>query len=55
MMLPLLLPLNYFTLSVPLGADAWLAKHQEITPGGIILVHGNGNEPAGIVSIYSLI
>lgn len=39
--------LIYYAL-IPLGADAWLAKDQEITPGGIILVHGNGNEPEGI-------
>ncbi|VEG89652.1 hypothetical protein [Legionella spiritensis] len=36
---------------IPLGADAWLAKHQEITPGGIILVHGNSNEHEGIVEL----
>lgn len=33
---------------IPLGTDAWLAKNQAITDGGIILVHGNGNEPEGI-------
>jgi hypothetical protein len=33
---------------IPLGADAWIAKNQAITPGTIILVHGNGNEPEGI-------
>lgn len=33
---------------IPLGADAWLAKNQPIRAGSIILVHGNGNEPAGI-------
>ena len=33
---------------IPLGADAWIAKGQAIRPGGIILVHGNGNEPDGI-------
>ena len=33
---------------VPLGADAWLAKLQKPTPGSIVLVHGNGNEPYGI-------
>lgn len=40
---------------IPLGADAWLAKHQPITPGGIILVHGNSNEHQGIVAILPLI
>lgn len=40
---------------IPLGADAWLAKHQKITPGGIILVHGNSNEHAGVISILPLL
>lgn len=33
---------------IPLGSDAWLAKRQHATPGSIILVHGNGNETAGV-------
>jgi hypothetical protein len=30
------------------GADAWLAKGQKPQAGGIILVHGNGNESLGV-------
>jgi len=33
---------------IVLGADAWLAKSQPVTPGGVILVHLNGNEPLGL-------
>ncbi len=33
---------------IVLGADAWLAKTARATPGGIVLVHLNGNEPAGL-------
>jgi len=33
---------------IPLGADSWLALGQRPGPGGIILVHPNGNEPAGL-------
>lgn len=33
---------------VGLDADAWLAKGEAIHDGGVILLHGNGNEPAGI-------
>ena len=46
---------------IPLGADAWLAdmekKHQALTlsPGGIILVHGNSNEPRGIQILTPLL
>lgn len=44
---------------IPLGTDAWLAKlqikHQAITPGGIILVHGNSNEHEGIVTLLPLL
>ena len=29
-------------------ADAWIAKGQPLHDGAIILLHGNGNEPAGI-------
>jgi peptidoglycan/xylan/chitin deacetylase (PgdA/CDA1 family) len=44
---------------IPLGTDAWMANleknHQTITPGGIILVHGNSNEHKGILSILPLL
>lgn len=30
------------------GSDAWLAKGQIPKAGSIILIHGNGNEPAGV-------
>lgn len=33
---------------IPLGANAWLAKGETPQMGSFILVHGNGNEPAGI-------
>ncbi len=33
---------------IPLGSNAWLAKGETPRDGSIILVHGNGNEPAGI-------
>jgi hypothetical protein len=33
---------------IVLGADAWLTKTQRAGPGGIILVHLNGNEPEGL-------
>jgi len=33
---------------ISLGADAWLADGRAPTPGGIVLVHPNGNEPYGI-------
>lgn len=33
---------------IPLGSNAWLAKGERVRNGSIILVHGNGNEPAGI-------
>jgi peptidoglycan/xylan/chitin deacetylase (PgdA/CDA1 family) len=36
---------------IPLGADAWIARNEAITPGGIILIHGNGNEPSGIAKL----
>lgn len=37
------------TLSlVPIGSQSWLAKKETPEKGGIILVHGNGNEPQGI-------
>lgn len=33
---------------IPVGSDAWLAKGEMPREGSFILVHGNGNEPAGI-------
>ncbi len=33
---------------IPLGADAWLALSPVVPPGGVILVHPNGNEPVGL-------
>jgi hypothetical protein len=33
---------------IPLGAEAWLALTGAATPGGVILVHPNGNEPFGL-------
>ncbi|MFC0139465.1 hypothetical protein ACFFJN_04825 [Erwinia mallotivora] len=33
---------------IPTGADAWLAKGQQIYDGSVVLVHGNGNEPLGL-------
>ena len=33
---------------IPIGSNAWLAKGERPQPGSVILVHANGNEPAGI-------
>jgi len=33
---------------ISLGADAWLALQQKPNTGSIVLVHVNGNEPAGL-------
>jgi hypothetical protein len=33
---------------IPLGADAWLALSGAASPGAIMLVHPNGNEPFGL-------
>jgi len=33
---------------IPVGSDAWLAKGEYPSNGSIILIHANGNEPAGI-------
>lgn len=46
----LLMELRRLSL-LPLGADAWLAKGRNPKPGSIMLVHGNGNEPAGISDV----
>lgn len=40
---------------IPLGSDAWLARGEVPQPGSIILIHGNGNEPAGIKLMMSLL
>ncbi|MFC1511117.1 polysaccharide deacetylase family protein [Candidatus Margulisiibacteriota bacterium] len=34
---------------INLDADAWLGKGEEIKDGSVILIHGNGNEVAGVV------
>ena len=34
---------------MPLDADGWIAKGQPIHSRAVVLVHGNGNEPEGIV------
>lgn len=39
---------------IPIGSDAWLAKNQQPVNGSIILVHGNGNEPNGVVELSGL-
>jgi hypothetical protein len=44
---PLMQAVRRFHL-VTLGADAWLAIGQRPGPGSIVLVHPNGNEPAGL-------
>ena len=40
---------------IPVGSDAWLAKNQSPSPGSIVLVHGNGNEPLGIERFLELV
>lgn len=42
----------------PIGSDAWLAKtarNLEPSPGSIVLVHGNGNEPLGVTRFLVLL
>lgn len=39
---------------IPVGSRAWLAKGETPVEGSIILVHGNGNEPAGIDMLLDL-
>jgi hypothetical protein len=46
---PLMQAVRRFHL-VTLGADAWLAIGQKPGPGSIVLVHPNGNEPAGLAA-----
>ena len=40
---------------IVLGAGAWLAKSLSAKPGDIILVHPNGNEPAGLAIFANLL
>jgi peptidoglycan/xylan/chitin deacetylase (PgdA/CDA1 family) len=43
---------------VPIGSDAWLAKtarDADPSPGSIVLVHGNGNEPLGVNRFLGLL
>ena len=40
---------------IVLGAGAWLAKSLSARPGDIILVHPNGNEPAGLAIFANLL
>lgn len=37
------------------GSDAWLALGQKPKAGSVILIHGNGNEPAGVRLFMSLL
>ncbi len=40
---------------IVLGTDAWLAKSPQARPGDIVLLHLNGNEPAGLEIFSSLL
>jgi len=40
---------------IPIGSDAWLAKGENPKKGSFVLVHGNGNEPQGIVRVLPLL
>jgi hypothetical protein len=40
---------------IPLGSDSWLDKGQKPKYGSIILVHANGNAPAGIRLFFKLL
>ena len=40
---------------IPVGTDAWLAKGQRPHAGSIVLIHGNGNEPAGVQDFINLL
>ena len=40
---------------IPIGTDAWLAKGQQSTPGSIVLIHANGNEPIGVNDFIKLL
>lgn len=37
---------------IALGSDAWLAKGESPQAGSVILLHGNGNEAAGISAFF---
>ncbi|XPV70509.1 MAG: polysaccharide deacetylase family protein [Halarcobacter sp.] len=34
---------------IPVGSDTWLAKNEMIKQGSLVLIHGNKNEPKGII------
>ncbi|MBT2375783.1 hypothetical protein [Pseudomonas fluorescens] len=40
---------------LPVGSNAWLAKGERPHPGSIILIHGNGNEPLGLLEAEKLL
>lgn len=40
---------------IPVGANAWIAKTRTFNVGDVILIHGNGNEPAGIRIFFDFI
>jgi hypothetical protein len=40
---------------IPVGSDAWLAKGQWPKNGSIVLIHANGNEPAGVRDFIQLL
>jgi len=40
---------------IPLGADAWIAKHENVREGSFILIHGNKNEPEGITLLKQML
>ncbi len=40
---------------IPVGSDAWLAKGQKPAAGSIVLIHGNGNEPVGVIDFIRLL
>jgi hypothetical protein len=40
---------------IPIGSDAWLAKGQKPSDGSIVLIHANGNDPAGVRAFISLL
>ncbi len=40
---------------IPVGSDAWLSKGQRPGNGSIVLVHGNGNDQAGVHAVIQLL
>ncbi len=40
---------------IPLGADAWIAKNEAVKEGSIVLIHGNKNEPEGILMLEHML